>query len=134
MNPSPTQYPLEDAYADGRCLRVALRYTLSLLMPALLPRGDESAMISERVGVLFRPFLETFFELGVTFAENVTAPPVGEPNRMEPVLWARQTRERDTYRRYYPSQANLKGAFLGQARLPGADLSQGEENTEERPK
>jgi hypothetical protein len=50
---------------------------------------------------------------------------------MEPVLWARQTRERDTYRRYYLSQANLKGACLGQARLPGVDLSKGEENTEE---
>jgi uncharacterized protein YjbI with pentapeptide repeats len=53
---------------------------------------------------------------------------------MEPVLWARQTRERDTYRRYYLSQANLRGAFLGQARLPGIDLSQGEENTEDAPR
>jgi hypothetical protein len=103
-------------------------------MPALLPRGDESAMIFERVGIFFRLFLETLFELGVTFAENVASPPVGEPSCMEQVLWARQTRERDTYRRYYLSQANLRGAFLGQARLPGADLSEGEENTEEGPR
>jgi hypothetical protein len=91
-------------------------------------------MIFERVGIFFRLFLETLFELGVTFAENVASPPVGEPSCMEQVLWARQTRERDTYRRYYLSQANLRGAFLGQARLPGADLSEGEENTEEGPR
>jgi hypothetical protein len=48
-----------------------LRYTLFLLMPALLPRGDESAMIFERVGIFFRLFLETLFELGVIPSPHV---------------------------------------------------------------
>jgi hypothetical protein len=52
LNPSPTQSPLEVFPAVGRCLRVALRHTLSF-MPALLPESDESAMNFEAVSVSF---------------------------------------------------------------------------------
>ena len=46
----------------------------SLLMPALLPAGDESAMNLEAVGVLFRHYFyfpQHLSEVGVNFAENV---------------------------------------------------------------
>ena len=77
MNPSSTQYPLEALSAEGRCLRVALRHTLSAL--ALLPASDESAMNFEGVGVYLSKFLmfpKRFCELEADIEEPAAFPSV----------------------------------------------------------
>src|SRR5215208_213321 len=88
LNPSPTQYSLGVFSAYGRCLRVALRHALYLLMPALLAVGDESAMNLEGLGGSFSTHL--------SFFRNIFARCTG------PVLWALAYGGAiNTYRRYY---------------------------------
>ena len=79
LNPSPTQHTLEDRSAVGCCLRVALRRALSLLMPALLPGGDESAMNLEAVGGFFDIFYfpQHFLRVGSALRrEHVASPSI----------------------------------------------------------
>jgi hypothetical protein len=62
---APRNTPLRISSAEGICLRVALAH--ALLMPALLPVGDESAMNSEGMGTFFSTnllFSATFFRVG----------------------------------------------------------------------
>ena len=50
VNPSPTQYPLEDYFRRWKMPPVLL-YVMRFLIPTLLPVGDESAMNFEGLGV-----------------------------------------------------------------------------------
>jgi hypothetical protein len=69
--------PQDSRMARAIVARSTTALLISLLIPALLPKGDESAMNFEAVRVFLHIiFPATFLVLGVNFAENVASPPI----------------------------------------------------------
>jgi len=70
---APRNTPWRIVSAEGCYPRVALCHALCPVRLSLITRGDESAMIFERLGVFFR----TFLQVGSDFVENVFRPVSG---------------------------------------------------------
>ena len=124
LNPSPAQHPLEDFSAEGRCPRIAFRFTQSLPMSALLPEGDESAMNLECLGGLFqhiRCFPQQFFELGVNFADKGWPGQLGpkKPHRAGPRRLAYGTAWRGMGDRRVASPILRRSAWASRATAAG---------------